>query len=397
VKILVVHNGYRIPGGDQVVVDQECKLLRAGGHEVVVYQRSNKETETRTGLKQIVLLKQMLWAADVRGEVEDLLRREKPDVAHVHNTFIVISPSIYSAFREAGVPVVQSLHDYRLFCPAAFFYRDGQTCEECVDHGVWRGVRHACYRNSRSATAAVALTLGVHHTLGTWVNNIDQFIAMTQFAREKFIRAGLPPEKMSVKPNFIYADLPRTRNGGADYAIYAGRLAPEKGVGILLQAWAAAQPRIPLLIVGEGPSISDLESEAERLGLTQVTFTGRLPWQQTLEAMRAARFVLLPSVSYEGFPMTIVEAFACSKAVICTRLGSMPEIVQEGHTGLTFEPGDVPGFAEQISWAVEHTEKICEMGKAARLEYEGRYSPEHNYALLMEIYDRAMRERRSLN
>ncbi|MBA3914319.1 MAG: glycosyltransferase family 4 protein [Acidobacteriales bacterium] len=395
-KILVIHNGYRVPGGDQVVVDQECKLLRAGGHEVVLYYRSNKETESYTGLKQLVVLKQMLWAGDVRHEIADLVRSEKPDIAHIHNTFIVISPSIYSALHGAGVPVVQSLHDYRLFCPAAFFYRHGHTCEECVDHGVWRGVLHACYRESRGATAAVAATLVLHHGAGTWANNVDRFIALTQFAREKFIRAGLPAERISVKPNFIYADYSPNAEHDSDYAIYAGRLAPEKGVDVLLRAWSKVKERIPLLIVGDGPSLPGLRSLAEDLGLKNIDFAGRLSWDQTLGAMQKARFLLFPSVSYEGFPMTIVEAFACAKSVICTRLGSMPEIVQHGRTGLTFEPGSVDEFADRIDWALANPQELRAMGKEARKEYEHRYSPETNYKLLMGIYQRAMRERNAV-
>lgn len=393
-KILVVHNGYRIPGGDQVAVEQECQLLRAAGHDVITYKRSNAETEAYTGISQVVVVKQMVWAGDVRQDVFDLLRRENPDIVHVHNTFMVISPSIYYACHDAGVPVVLSLHDYRLFCPAGFFYRDGHPCEECVDRSRLQGVIHGCYRQSRAATAAVALMLSVHHALGTWIDKVDRFIALTEFARQKFVRSGLPAEMVSVKPNFIYSPPGWSSDDENAYAIYVGRLSPEKGVDILLNAWAKLRTSIPLLLVGEGPSLADLQMQAERLALQNVTFTGRLPWDKTIEAMRKSRFLLFPSLSYEGFPMTIVEALACGKPVICSSLGSMPEIVLDGNTGLCFEPGNVDDLADKIGSALANPEKMRHMGEEARRTYEREYSPEKNYALLMGIYQRAIREHR---
>jgi glycosyltransferase involved in cell wall biosynthesis len=392
VKILLIHNEYRQPGGEEVVVEQERQLLQQAGHQVVHYRRSNVETEGISGLGQLSLVKKIVWASDARQDVALLLRNQKPQIVHVHNTFMVISPSIYSACREAGVPVVQTLHNFRLFCPAAFFYRDGHVCEDCSDHSLWRGIQHACYRQSRPTTAAVALMLEFHRLRHTWEQGIDTFIALNEFARNKFISLGLPAEKVCVKPNFLYSD-PGKRTEPGQYAMFAGRLSPEKGVSTLLSAWARLKTRIPLRIIGDGPLLPTLQAEAAKRGLSDVHFEGRLNREQTLAAFKGASFMLFPSLWYENFPMVIAEAFACSTPVIGSRLGALEVIVQDGHTGLHFAPGDPADLATKVEWAWNHPEKVQVMGSNARQEFETKYTAEKNYTLLMEIYERAIRRR----
>ncbi len=391
-KILLIHNEYRQPGGEEVVVEQERQLLQQAGHQVVHYRRSNVETEGISGLGQLSLVKKIVWASDARQDVALLLRNQKPQIVHVHNTFMVISPSIYSACREAGVPVVQTLHNFRLFCPAAFFYRDGHVCEDCSDHSLWRGIQHACYRQSRPTTAAVALMLEFHRLRHTWEQGIDTFIALNEFARNKFISLGLPAEKVCVKPNFLYSD-PGKRTEPGQYAMFAGRLSPEKGVSTLLSAWARLKTRIPLRIIGDGPLLPTLQAEAAKRGLSDVHFEGRLNREQTLAAFKGASFMLFPSLWYENFPMVIAEAFACSTPVIGSRLGALEVIVQDGHTGLHFAPGDPADLATKVEWAWNHPEKVQVMGSNARQEFETKYTAEKNYTLLMEIYERAIRRR----
>ena len=225
-KIVVVHNQYQRQGGEDVVFDQERKLLENKGHKVVVYRRSNWEADSYGGVKRLVLVKKSIWASDSRREFAALLRSEKPDVVHVHNTFVMISPSIYSACSEANVPVVLTLHNYRLLCPAATFFRDGRICQECTEHSLWRSVRHGCFHGSRPATAAVALMLATHRRLHTWDRDVTAYIALTQFTRKKFVENGLPAEKIFVKPNFVYPD-PKPGDGSGEYVLFAGRLTPE--------------------------------------------------------------------------------------------------------------------------------------------------------------------------
>jgi glycosyltransferase involved in cell wall biosynthesis len=387
VKILLVHNYYKRPGGEDVVFEQEHQLLERAGHQVLRYIRCNNEVDTYHSLGQIALTVHGVWAWDSKAQISSLLRREKPQLVHVHNTFVMISPSIYSACREAGVPVVQTLHNFRLFCPAATFYRDGKICEECVGHGLWRGVWHGCYRQSRPATAAVSLMLAVHRWRKTWSDEVERYIALTQFAREKLVEVGLPREKISVKPNFVHPD-PGCAGGG-DYALFVGRLSPEKRVSVVLGAWTRLKSRIPLIIVGGGPERQSLENQAERLGLP-ARFMGQVPRAQTIGLMRDARLLVFASEWYENFPVTIAESFACGVPVICSRLGAIREIVTDGQTGLHFEPGNDEDLAEKVDWAWNHPSELRAMGKAARREYETKYTAEKNYPLLMEIYQQAM-------
>jgi glycosyltransferase involved in cell wall biosynthesis len=393
VKILLVHNTYQQPGGEDVVFEQERKLLENAGHQVQTYCRNNSEIDDSSLVKRLALVRNTVASEQSRHQVSQLLSQERFDVAHVHNTFMLISPSIYSAFREAGVPVVQTLHNYRLLCPAATFYRDGHTCEECSEHGVWHGARHGCYRGSRAATATVALMLTVHRKRGTWSDSVDRYVALSEFARQKFIGGGLPAEKISVKPNFVHPDPGQRTHGGSNYAAYVGRLSPEKGPGTLLAAWKRLGNRVPLVIAGDGPIYNDLQKQAQEFQLSSITFRGHVPRKEAQEITKGAAFVIAPSECYENFPMGVAESFACGVPVISSRLGALEELVDEGRTGLHFTPGSAEDLAAKVGWAWSNPERMQEMGKQARLEYEMRYTAERNYPLLMDIYQQAIGRR----
>ncbi len=388
-RVLVVHNYYQQPGGEDAVCEQERQLLERAGHQVLFYRRSNDEIENLTKWQRVGLSVNVIWNKGTQRAFRALLDRERPDVVHVHNTFVVISPSIFAACREAGVPVVQTVQNYRLFCPAATFFRDGGICEECLDHGLWHGVAHACYRQSHAATAVVALMLVVNRLRRTWPGGVDRIIAVTDFARRKMVEAGLPDGQVVVKPNFLYPD-PGEGSGPRDYALCVGRLSPEKSVNTLLMAWSKLEESIPLLIAGGGPEREALEEQARRAGLTEVLFLGQVPRAKTVAAMQAARFLVFPSEWYEGFPVTICEALACGTPVICSRLGAMEEIVDNGRTGLHYVPGDAAELAAKVSWAWNHPVEVREMGRAARREFEAKYTAERNYPILMDIYEGVM-------
>jgi glycosyltransferase involved in cell wall biosynthesis len=394
-KILLVHNSYQQPGGEDVVFEQERRLLERAGHRVGAYRRSNWEVGDYSGLRQLDLARNTIWSGDTRKRFHSLLLEEKPDLVHVHNTFVMVSPSIYSICHEVGVPVVQTLHNYRLFCPAATFFRDGHICEDCVEHSLWHAVRHRCYRDSLAATATVALMLAVHRQRQTWIRDVDCYIALTEFARKKVVEAGLPANKVFVKPNFVDPDPCSRANGSADHALFVGRLSPEKRVSTLLAAWAQLRNRIPLVVIGGGPQRAQLERDVFDQGLPAVRFHGQLPREQTLAAMHAARFLVFSSELYENFPVTIAESFACGVPVICSRLGGMQEIVEDGRTGLHFAAGDAEDLAAKVDWAWDHPERMQAMGKEARQEYEAKYTAEKNYPLLMEIYQRVIGKRSS--
>lgn len=389
-KVLLVHNSYQQPGGEDVVFEQERLMLENAGHEVVLYKRSNWETDQYKGLRRISLAKRTIWASDVKAEFHRLLRKEKPDVVHVHNTFVMISPSIYSACAEAKVPVVLTLHNYRLLCPSATFFRDGAVCEECVDHSLVRSVQHACYHGSRLTTSVLAGMLEVHRIRGTWNREISCFVALTQFSRERFVQGGLPAEKIFVKPNFVHPD-PGARTGDGDYALFVGRLSPEKRVSTVLAAWKCLRLPIPIMVIGGGPDRPQLEAQARQDGLTNVRFLGQVPREQTLAAINKARFLVFSSEWYENFPVTIAESFACRTPVIASRMGAMKEIVNDGRNGLHFTPADAEDLAQKVEWAWTHPDEIRAMGLEARREFESKYTAEKNYPMLMEIYDRAIK------
>jgi len=393
VKILLVHNRYQQPGGEDVVFEQERKLLESAGHQVVTHCRSNDEVNDSSIWQRVRLAKNTVSSAESRQQVLNLLRQHHFDVVHVHNTFMMISPSIYSACHEAGVPVVQTLHNYRLLCPAANFYRDGHTCEECTEHSVWRGVQHGCYRDSRAATATVAVMLTVHRQRGTWTESVDSYVALSEFARRKFIAGGLPADKISVKPNFVQPDPGERSNGGGVYAAYVGRLASEKGPGTMISAWKLLSKSVPLVVVGDGPLLEELQNQAREQGLTNINFRGRLSREQAQAVMKGASFVVIPSECYENFPMGMAESFACGVPVICSRLGALEELVSDGRTGLHFSSGSPQDLAAKVEWAWSNPESMRAMGKAARKEYETRYTAESNYPLLMDIYQRTIAAR----
>jgi glycosyltransferase involved in cell wall biosynthesis len=388
-KIVLVHNTYQQPGGEDVVFRNERDLLKSAGHEIVEYQRSNEDASRSVSIRQLALAKKTIWASDTRREFRHLLLRERPDIVHVHNTFVRISPSIYWACRDAQVPVVQRLPNYRLLCPGANFLRDGKVCEECLEHGVWRGVRYGCYRDSRPATAVVAAMLATHRFLGTWTRLIEYYLVPTQFGRGKFISGGLPEDRILVKPNFVYPD-PGEGNSDRTYALYVGRLSPEKGLRTLLAAWARLYTPIPLHIVGNGPMRGELEEYVRQNGLTNVRFRGNLNWDDTMAAMKEARCLFFPSECYEGFGMAMIEAFACGTPVIAARMGSMQELVSDGRTGLHFTPGDAEDLANKAEWAWAHATRMAEMGRQARREYQAKYTAARNYEMLMETYRQAI-------
>jgi glycosyltransferase involved in cell wall biosynthesis len=389
-KIMMVHNMYQQAGGEDVVFENEKRLLERHGHEVVPYVRSNAELRNAPLLDRIAVASRTVWSSKTRHEFGAMLDSDRPDIVHVHNTFMVISPSIYSACSQRGVPVVQTLHNFRLLCPSSTnFFRDGGICEACLEHTLLPSIQHGCYRNSRGATAVVAAMLAFHRALGTWRKSVTRFVALTEFAKEKFITSGFSPDRFAVKPNFADPD-PGERAGFGDYAVFVGRLHESKGVRVLLDAWKKLAVQYPLQIVGEGPDRSALELQAREAGLSGIAFRGRLSGAEVMAMVKGARFLIVPSTWYEGFPMCIVESFACGTPVLCSRLGGLSEIVEDQLTGLHFNPGDAKDLARAVEWSWNHPVDLAKMGHAARGKYETAYTAERNYGLLMGIYGQAL-------
>jgi glycosyltransferase involved in cell wall biosynthesis len=389
-KVLLVHNAYQQQGGEEAEADAESQLLAEHGHEVIPYRRNNNELENISLPRSIAAGIQAVWASRSQRDLRQIITRERPDVAHFHNTFPLISPSAYYACSEAGLPAVQTLHNYRLLCPGGLLSRDGHFCEECVPRLLkWRGVLHGCYRDSRLASASVATMLAVHSSLGTWRDKIAQFIALSEFSRTKFVEGGLRAAKITVKPNFVSPD-PCVRDSDGDYVISVGRLSIEKGADLLLKAWSKMSRAIPLRVFGDGPVRATLEREKAALGLANVSFEGALQREAVPRALKQSRFLVFSSQCYENFPLVIAEAYACGVPVVAPRFGAPGEIVHNGVTGLHFEAGEAEDLVRKVEWAWFHPEETREMGRAARLEYETKYTADRNYKTLMKIYERAL-------
>lgn len=388
-KIMIVHNTYREAGGEDVVFENEKRLLQLNGHVVIPFVRSNFELKDEYFLNRIATVTEMIWSTKSRREFAAVVDAERPDIVHVHNTFMAISPSIYSACSVRNIPIVQTLHNFRLLCPAGNFYRDGIICHECVTQSLLQSVRHGCYRSSHGATAGVALMLAVHRALDTWRGSVTRFIVLTEFAKRKFIDAGFPSHKFVVKPNFIDQD-PGERVGAGNYALFVGRLVENKGLRVLLNAWKVLHEQYPLHIVGDGQDRATLQAQVSKSQLSNITFRGRLSREEVIEAVKGARFVIVPSTLFEGLPMCIVESFACGTPVLCSRLGGLVEIVQEHSTGLHFNPGDSRDLAAKVEWSWNHPLELSQMGRAARAKYETDYTAEKNYSLLMGTYEQAL-------
>jgi len=387
-NVLFVHNRYTQPGGEDAVFEAEVSLLRKNRHKVNIFIEDNSKLKKINPLKIAI---ETIWSKNSLTKIQKLIKKEKPNIVHFHNTFLRISPAAYYACKEAGVPVVQTLHNYRLICPGALLFRKGRICEQCIGKSIpWPGVLHGCWRDSRAGTALVTTMLVVHRLLKTWTEKVDIYIALTEFARKKFIEGGLPAEKIMVKPNFVEPDPGAKDYKIGDCVLFVGRLSQEKGLFTLLKAWKLVK-NIPLKIVGDGSLRESLENFVNRANLSEkVEFLGRCSRKEVIQLMHKARFLVFPSEWYECFPMTIAEAFACGLPVVVSRLGAMAEIVENGCTGLHFNAGDSEDLATKVEWAWTHPQEMAEIGREARREYEAKYTAERNYEILMEIYGKAI-------
>jgi glycosyltransferase involved in cell wall biosynthesis len=382
-SIVVAHNYYQQPGGEDHVFAAEAALLEQAGHRVVRYEEHNARIASRNAVFAAV---DAVWSLKSAQSLAELVRLHKPDVVHLHNTFPLISPAAYYAARKGGAAVVQTLHNFRLVCPGATLFRDGMVCEECIQQRSLRpAMAHKCYRGSRPATAAVALMLSVHRAARTFQRQVDCYIALSEFARRKFIAGGLPEDRIVVKPNFVSPD-PGVGPGTGGYALFVGRLSAEKGISLLASAWRELG-KIPLVVAGDGP----LAGAEWPMG---VSWIGSQPREKILALMSEARVLIVPSECYENGPLAALEAFACGLPVIASNLGSMAETVAHERTGLLFNPGEPADLARKVRWAFEHPEALVAMRVAARREFEEKYTAEKNYKMLIGIYEKAMERAR---
>ncbi|MEM6550591.1 MAG: glycosyltransferase family 4 protein [Planctomycetota bacterium] len=387
-KVLLCHTYYRQRGGEDESFEAEAAVLESQGHTVIRYTRHNDEIADRSRLG---IAAETIWSRGSARAVGALLDRHRPDVLHANNIFPLISPSIYREAGSRGVAVVQALRNYRGLCVNGLFLREGRVCTKCQGSAVAHaGVRHACYRGSRASSAVVALSQLSVRRQAVKRGGVDLFVTPSQFTRDAYADGGFDPRRIVVKPNFTQAP-PMPREASRDYALYVGRVSEEKGVEVLCKAWARDPSLGRLLIVGDGPARERLEAET---GDARVEWWGRCERERALELMAGAAFVVVPSVWYEVFGRTVVEAFAGGTPVIAARIGALPELVDHGRTGLLYEPHDAAGLAAHAAGLFADPTRARRLGEAARRRYAEAFTPERNYQMLIELYERAIRVRR---
>lgn len=383
-RILLVHNYYQQRGGEDVVVEQELALLRQKGHEAELFSVHN---DTIQGWRQKAVTAALVvynpWA---KAALARRLGQFRPDVVHVHNFFPRLSPSIFDACREAAIPCVMTLHNFRILCPTSILFHDGNIHEESLTRSALWALRHRVYKSSFLATAPLVAMVDFHKWRGTWKRKVDLFIALTDFAKTKFVDGGLPAERIVVKANAVTDPFrgAMPESGPRRGALYVGRLSNEKGIVPLLAAWKGVD--YPLRIAGDGP----LRGMCEAAQGKRIAYLGRLSREQVYAEMRRAAFLVLPSTCYEMFPMTLVEAHANGLPVIASNLGGLKSLLEDSVTGLGFSAGDPADLRAKVRLAIEHPDKMAAMGKNARARYEAAYTAERNYSNLMAVYERAL-------
>ena len=379
-RVLQVHTRYRQAGGEDEVVDAERRLLEASGISVAQLIFDNAELrEARSLAGDLRLAASAVWSRQAARRVTAAVRSHDPDVVHVHNTFAAASPSVFAAAK--GIPVVQTLHNYRMVCPVATAFRDGHACTDCVGKPIpWPGVLHACVRGSRSQSAVAAATVTVHRAVGTFRRRIAGYIALTSFQRQLLMDGGLPADRITVIPNFLEPD-PGAGAARRSGILYVGRLAEEKGVRVLLRAARVGHSDIS--IAGDGPLLSAVEQAAAE---ASITYLGQLPRTSVLARLRSATALVAPSLWFEGFPLIVLEAYATGTPVIASRIGSLAEVVEDGVSGLLTDAHDPVALAEKIQWAISHPTEMRRMGDNARGIYEARYRGSTHLVDLVQAY-----------
>lgn len=389
-KILYLHNYYQQNGGEDFVLKNEMNIVQQKGHITDLFFMDNKKINGL--ISEIDSAIHVVYSNNSKNDVKNHLNCLKPDIVHVHNFFPLLTPSVYDACIEINIPVVQTLHNFRTICPGALLSRNSIVCEKCITRSPYHSVFHKCYKNSFFGSFFVAKMVEYHRKNKTWQYKVNRFIALTEFGKNKFIEAGFPTKKIIVKPNFIEDPLKSKKNisnARKIKALFIGRLSPEKGVDILIKAWENIH--YPLEIAGTGPLFSKLKESVP----DNISFFGQLSKEEVIHKMLESSFLIMPSICYEGFPLVIVEAFACSLPVVASRLGSMEEIIQDGVTGMHFKAGNADDLAEKVNAMFASQERLKQMGINARNEYEAKYTPEKNYELLMGIYNKVIEEHKA--
>ena len=377
-KILILHNSYQIQGGEDSVVSQELKLLKSKGHKVSIYVVSNDII--KGWISKLIAFLRAPYSNTSAYWIRDILIEEEPDIVHIHNFFPLLSPAIHVQISKQNIPVVQTLHNYRLICAGGTLLRNNQICEKCLHGSSLWGVVHRCYRMSFLGSLALVLMQRKAKSKSIWTRNVTRFIALTEFAKKKFLDYGINENQIVVKPNFTSNAIFK-ENQQRYGALYVGRLSIEKGVHTLIDAWKSIS-NIKLTIAGDGPEREWLEAQAP----PNISFVGKITGKEVLRIMNRSQALIIPSIWYEGFPMSIVEAYSAGLPVIASDIGSLSECILQDETGMLFNSGDSHDLAITVKNAFSSPSHLRLLGNNARRLYLSKYTPDVNYKMLMEIY-----------
>lgn len=380
-KILLVHNYYQIPGGEDTVVANEKRLLEEHGHKVVLYTRHNSELNEFSKMQKLLLPFSTIFNLRTYREVRELIEREQIEILHVHNTLNLVSPSVYYAGVRKRIPVIQTVHNFRLLCPGATFYREGKVCEDCVKKGMLCAVKHGCYRGSKTQTLACVISTKIHRLLGIY-GKIN-YICLTQFNKEKLLQlTQIKENQVFIKPNFVFTkEINSDSERFQRQFVYVGRLEEIKGISILMEAWKKLGKEAPeLILCGNGPLESWCRDYVEKNEMQNVHLMGFVPNKEVQDIIAKSTALILPTQVYEGFPMTIVEAYGKGTPVIASDLGNAGNLVIPGVTGKRFSYQSASALAD----AVRNFESF-DSGRIQQI-YQEKYSAEKNYEELQKIY-----------
>lgn len=382
-NVLIVHNYYQIPGGEDTVVANEKKMLEDNGHKVILYSRNNSELKTIKKLQKIFLPINTVFSVKTYREIKKCIKENNIDIVHVHNTLNLISPSVYYAALSCKVPVVQTIHNFRLLCPAATFYRDNHICEDCIKYGLKCAIKHNCYRNSKIQTLACVITIKIHRLLGVYKK--INYICLTEFNKEKLLQLNnnsktvITSSKVFVKSNFIDINKKIIKKiQRKNQFVFVGRLDKLKGIEILLNAWKDIKD-VDLVVCGIGPEEKWCKRFIKENNLNNIYMMGFLPNNKAIEIISQSKALILPTQWYEGFPMTIIESLACGTPVIASNIGNVGDLIKDGINGLRFNFDSIEDLRKKIY-------EINDMYESSKNYYEEHYTKEKNYKELVSIY-----------
>jgi glycosyltransferase involved in cell wall biosynthesis len=387
-NILIVHNYYQVPGGEDTVVENEKSLLIEKGHKVYLYARHNDEIKRKNIIGKILLPIETIFSIKTYREVKKIIKEKSIDVVHVHNTLPLVSPSVYYAAKKYNVRVLQTIHNFRLLCPAATLTRNGAICEDCINNGLGNAIKNKCYRNSLLQTIISTFNLWFHRKIKTY-QKVDGYITLTEFNKQKLANL-FPEEKIYIKPNSIRNIKKYNNEIKKDYFLFLGRIDDLKGIKLLIKTWKGIED-YRLLVVGKGPLESEVKEYIEKYNIKNIELLGFKPKEEVMKIVHHAKAMIVPSQWYEGFPMTIVESFSLGVPVIAGDIGNLSSIIEHRKNGLLFKYNDYLDLEDKIREVIKNESLLEQLSNGARESFEKKYHSELNYKQLVNIYNDCMK------